>query len=42
MERIKAVTEAADVCLDSPVPGSISSLLYDLGPVKSKSVIETA
>ena len=40
MERIKMVTEASDACLDSPVPGAITNLLYDPGAAKAKSTTD--
>ena len=36
LDRIKVVKEAADVCLDSPVPESISGLLHDASAAKTQ------
>ena len=41
MERIKVVAEAADACLDSPVPESISGLLHDASAAKTQPLTNT-
>jgi hypothetical protein len=40
IERIKVVNQAADACLDSPVPESISGLLHDASTAKTQSVTD--